>query len=400
MEHSYNYRARTSTNQVVTGLVQADNAEEAKKILIKNHLVPLSVGITKGILDYLPFYKKIGLKEKSFFVRQLATMIEAGLTLAQSLRLLVKQTKKGPFKTILESLLNDLQDGFSFSAALSKFPDVFDPIFINVVRSGEATGKLEVVLLQMADNMEKSVSVQGKIRGALAYPIFIIIAMIGVAILMLVAVIPNLESVFASANASLPGSTLFLIWLSNFFIHQWYDVILIVVVFIFGLRYFLRTPLGIRYFSIFSIKSPIIGSITVESNMANFGRLLAMLLSSGVPMLEALRLINNSFTNKIFKDAFAEVSLAVEQGIPMSVPISQNPVFPMMVGQMVSVGEQTGKMDEVIAKMAVYYQDQVDTLVAGMTSLVEPMIIIILGIGVGWLVMAILMPIYQISTAI
>jgi type IV pilus assembly protein PilC len=396
----YNYRARTAENQVVTGRVEAPSVEDAKKILMKNQLTPLAVAVPHGVMDYVPFLGKVSLKDKTLFARQLATMIEAGLTLSQSIRLLIRQTKRGKFRSVLEAILNDIQDGFSFSNALAKFPDVFDTIFINVVRSGEATGKLETVLMQVATSMEKDVKVRGKIKGALFYPAFIIVAMIGVAILMLTKVIPNLRDIFVSSGKDLPGSTRLLIDLSDFFTTKWYLVIMIIVGLLLFFRVFFRSEAGIQFFSKFSLRIPVAGTIIEQSSMARFGRLLGMLLSSGVPLLEGLRLINDSFTNRLYQRALADVAAQVERGIPMSVPISENPVFPLMVGQMVSVGEQTGKMDEVMGRLADYYDSEVDSKVAGLSSLIEPMVIVLLGIGVAWLVIAILLPIYQISTSV
>lgn len=397
---NYTYRARNKSNQIVGGIIQAVSIEAAKKILQKNELTPVSISIPKGLHDYLPFLGKVSLKDRTLFARQLATMIEAGLTLTQALQLLVRQSRRGKFRDVLEGVLNDLQDGFSFSSALAKYPDIFDTIFINVVRSGEATGKLEEVLAQLSTNMEKDVKVRSKIKGALVYPAFIICAMIGVGILMMIKVIPQLRDLFLSSGRELPLSTRTLIWLSDFMIHQWYFVILIVVGGALAIRFFLRTEAGIRFYSRLSLKLPVMGSIVEESNMARLGRLLSLLLGSGVPLLEALRLINDSFNNRLYQRGVQIIAEQVERGIPMSTPITDNPIFPLMVGQMVSVGEQTGKMDEVMLKLAEYYESEVDAKVAGLSSLIEPMVIILLGVGVAGLVIAILLPIYQISTSI
>jgi type II secretory pathway component PulF len=397
---NYSYRARNATNQVVTGVVQAPSVEAAKKILLQNQLTPLSISVPKTLTDILPFFNKVAPKEKTLFARQLATMIEAGLSLSQALRLLIRQSKKGKFQSILEAVLNDLQDGFSFSTALTKFPDVFDPIFINVVRSGEATGKLEVVLKELATNLEKNLVVAGKIKGALFYPSFIIGAMFIVGGIMITVVIPQLKDVFSSAGQKLPASTRSLLALSDFMVHRWY-VIVIGLPFVFlGLRYFLRTPAGQNFYSRVIFKVPIANSIMIQSTMARLGRLLGMLLGSGVPLLEALRLINDAFTNKVYQRAIVEVATQVERGIPMSVPISDNPVFPLMVGQMVAVGEQTGKMDEIMTRLAEYFEQEVESKVSGISSLIEPIIILVLGFAVAYLVIAILLPIYQISTAV
>jgi type IV pilus assembly protein PilC len=400
MVQNYIYRARNKDNQVVGGLVQAVSVEAAKKILQKSGLTPIAIAVPRTMRDYLPFLRKVGLGERTLFARQLATMIEAGLTLSQSLRLLIRQTRAGRFRDVLEGVLNDVQDGFSFSATLAKYPDVFDNVFINVVRSGEATGKLENVLLELSTNMEKDVKVRGKLKGALVYPAFIICAMVGVAALMMVKVIPQLRDLFVSSGRELPLTTRILIATSDFMVNYWYWCIIIVIGGIYGTRAFLKSEFGIRTLSKYSLKIPVAGTIIEQTNMARFGRLLGLLLGSGVPLLEALKLINDSFTNRLYQRGVQVVAEQVERGIPMSNPIGENPIFPLMVGQMVAVGEQTGKMDEVMVKLAEYYEAEVDTKVAAMASLIEPLVILLLGAGVAVLVVAVLLPIYQISTSV
>lgn len=400
MAEHYVYRARTPDNQIVTGRIQAVNIDAARKVLTEHRLVPISVTVPRGFADVIPFLNKVSLKERTLFSRQLSTMIEAGLTLTQSLRLLIRQSKKGYFQTVMSGVLADLQDGFSFSTSLAKYPDVFDQVFVNVIQSGEATGKLEVVLKELAHNQEKEVSLRSKIRGALFYPIFVLLTMVVVAYIMTTKVIPQLKDVFLSSGQELPGSTQFLILLSDFVIGKWYVLLLCFIALVIGIRYYLRTPGGQVAYGKYSLKAPIAGNIIELSSMARFARLLGMLLGSGVPLLEALRLITDSFSNRTYQDALGKVAHEVERGIPMSSPISANSVFPAMVGQMVAVGEQTGKMDEVMIKLAEYFEAEVDDKVGGLASLIEPVVIVILGLGVAWLVQAILLPIYQISTTV
>ena len=396
---NYNFRARNDAGKIQTGVVQAISVEEAQKVLLQGHLIPLRVDSPKNLSDFIPFLGKISLKEKTLFARQLATMIQAGLSLTQALRLLIRQSRKGQFLTVLEEIQGDISDGFSFSTALSRHPDVFDSVFLNVVRSGEATGRLETVLIQLAATMEKDVSVRGKIRGALFYPGFIVTAMIGVAILMVTQVIPQLKDVFTQSGGALPPQTQFLLNLSDSLIHQWPLYIISLIVLIVALRSFFSSEFGKEFMSRAVFKIPVANAITIESSMARFGRLIGMLLSSGVPMLEALRLVNSSFTNRVYQQAMLGIIAEVEKGIPMSVPIGKNPAFPLIVGQMVSVGEQTGKMDEVMSRMAAYYDEAVDSKVAVLATLVEPFVIVLLGVGVAYLVIAILLPVYQISSA-
>lgn len=397
---NYNYRARNPKNEMQTGLVSAASLEDAKKILLANGLTPISITVPQSLTDLVPFLNKVSLREKSLFTRQLATMIEAGLSLSQALRLLLNQRKRGRLQSILETLQSDIQDGFSFSSALAKFPDVFDPIFVNVIRSGEATGKMDVVLLQLADNLEKESRLQGKIRGALFYPIFIIITMIGVGIIMMTKVVPQLVDVFQGNGQALPLSTRSLIALSNFLVHDWGWLLLALAAIALGLRSYMHSQSGVELFSRLNLRLPVVGGIVTQTSMARFARLLGILLGSGVPLLEALHLLDDSFTNEIYKRGLREVASQVERGIPMSVPITANPAFPAIVGQMVGVGEQTGKMDEVMDRLAAYFESEVDNRVSGLSSLIEPIVIVILGVAVFFLVEAILLPIYQISTSI
>jgi type IV pilus assembly protein PilC len=246
--------------------------------------------------------------------------------------------------------------------------------------------------------MEKDMKVRGKIKGALFYPSFILVAMVGVAILMLTQVIPQLKDVFESSGKSLPPQTQFLLSLSGLVLHKGYLLAAGAIVIGLAGRWFLKTEMGIQFISFASLKLPIIANIIEETSMARFGRLLGMLLSSGVPLIEALRMINESFTNRLYQRGVANVISQVERGTPMSTPISNDKIFPLMVGQMVAVGEQTGKMDEVMVRMADYYESEVDTKVAGISSLIEPIVIVIMGVGVAWLVIAILLPVYQISS--
>lgn len=398
MALQYLYRARNKENQVITGKVQAATVEAARKILLKHQLTPISISQPKTWMDYVPFQHSVSMKQKTVFARQLSTMIEAGLTLGQALRLMVRQSEKGYFQDVLSAILANIEDGFSFSTALAQFPDVFDSIFINVIRSGEATGKLEMVLGELANTYEKKVTTTGKIKGALFYPAFIILTMFGVGAIMMTKVIPQLKDVFDSSGKALPESTQILIAISDFLVKDWFIAIAGIIILVVALRLFFRSETGIELVSKIGLKLPIAKAIVMQNSMAQMARLLSMLLGSGVPLLEALRLIQESFTNRVYKRALTKISAEVEKGIPMSVPIGANPVFPLLVGQMVAVGEQTGKMDEVMLHMALYYEAEVDVQVNGLSSLIEPVIMVLLGVAVAWLVIAILLPIYQISS--
>lgn len=398
MLQTYRYKAKNVQGEVLAGYIQAADPETAVKILRRSSLLPLEVNLPKSLSDYLHFSKRISIKDRAVLARQLATMINAGLPLVQAINIILKQTTNKRLRTVLASIYSDIEGGFAFSTALSKFPDVFSRIFVNVVRAGEATGKLEVVLLELADNLEKSFRLTGKIKGALFYPAFILMAMIGVAILMMVKVIPTLTQIFEEAGAELPITTRILIATSNFLINRWYVVIIVVAFLIVSMKIFTSSPKGVRFFSRLQIVLPLIKTMSQESIMAHFARTLGMLIGSGVPVLESIRIVADSVNNIIYRDDIKAIAYEVERGVPMSVPVSKNPIFPILVGQMLAVGEQTGKMAEILEKLAHYYEDETEERVKGISSLLEPAIMILVGIGVAILVFSILVPIYKISS--
>jgi len=400
MLQNYSYRARTATSQVVTGVVQAVSIEDARKILVKNQLTPLAIVVPKSLLEYLPFVGRISGKDITLFARQLATMITAGLTLGQALALLVKQSKRGPFRSVLEAVQNDVQDGFSFSSALAKFPNVFSNVLVSAVKSGEATGKLEDVLKQLSTSMEKEQKLRSKLKGAMIYPSFIVVAMIGAFIVMVTKIVPQLKDMFTDSGKALPAQTQFLLNLSDFLVTKGWLAALMVIGTIVLVRYYIGTASGKRTVSFLSLKIPGVKDIVEQNNMAHFGRLLSMLLSSGVPMVDALRMLRESYNNVLYQDSLAVTIAEVERGVPMSVPLSRDARIPLLAAQMVAVGEQTGKMDEIMMRMADYYESEVDAKVAGISTLIEPLVLLMIGIGVAWLVFAILVPVYSISSAI
>ncbi len=400
MLQNYSYRARTATNQVVTGVVQAVSVEDARKILVKNQLTPLAIAIPKSLLEYIPFFGRISTKDITFFIRNLGTMITAGLTLSQSLELLVRQSKRGPFRSVQEAMLNDLQDGFSFSSSMAKFPLVFDHVLVSAIKSGETTGKLEDVLRQLSMTMEKDQKIKGKIKGAMSYPIFIIAAMIGAGVVMMTKIVPQLKDMFTQSGKQLPAQTQFLLDLSDFLVNKGYIVAIIAIAVFATGRWYLGTASGKRFSSTAALKLPLIKSIVEQNAMAHFGRLLSMLLSSGVPMVDALRMLRDSYNNVLYQDSVEVVIQDVERGIPMSTPLGKDKRIPLMVSQMVAVGEQTGKMDEVLLRMADFYESEVETKVSSISTLIEPAVILIIGVAVAWLVFAILMPVYSISSTV
>lgn len=392
------YEAKNEKGQLVRGEVQAATEVAAEKALMKNHLVVTDLQPEKSVLSVIGLFNKIGMKDRASFARQLATMIDAGLPLVQALNIIALQTKNTNLRAVLATVVRDIESGYSFSTALAKHPIAFNRIFISVVRSGEATGKLDEVLLELADQFEKDSAFSSKVKGALAYPAFIITAMIGVAGLMMIKVIPTIKNVFDEAHAQLPFMTRALIALSDFLVKFWYIAIIIFIALIVILRFYFKSEGGKRFLDRLELTVPVFSATATSIIMARMTRTMGLLISSGIPILEALRIVSDAIGNHVYQQGLVEVRAEVERGIPMSVPLMKDATFPILFGQMVSVGEQTGRMDAMMMNLAKYYSEEADNKLKSMSSLIEPVVMVILGVGVAILIFAILVPIYNISS--
>jgi len=391
------YKAKNDRGEVVAGTVQASNEIEAEKILFNNKLIAMDILPEKGLDLSSYFEPRITVKDRSVFSRQLATMISAGLTLNKSMSILASQAKNDKLKRIFLAIFKDLEDGLAFSSALSKHPDAFDHVFVSIVKSGETTGNLEMVLDQMADRLENDSDFIGKIKSALYYPIFILIALIGIGSYMLVAVIPKLEAIFNKAGAVLPFATRVVISLSHFLSTKWWLAIIVIVVLFFLIRAWALSEKGARTISQWEISLPVIREFSVNIYMSRFARVMEMLVKAGVPLLDSLKVSSATMNNHVYENSINMMAEEVEKGIPLSVPIQRDPNFPKIIGQMIAVGEQTGKLDEVLGKVSIYFERESENKIKSISTLIEPIILLIIGFAVAFLIFAVLVPIYNIA---
>lgn len=317
--------------------------------------------------------------------------------MVRALTIVADQTKNRYFKEIVHTIVSDLEEGMTLSAALLKFPRIFGQIFISVVRAGEQSGKLDMVLEQQAKQLEEEANFVARIRAALLYPAFIIFAMIVVAILMLTKVVPQLEQIFKESGAQLPLATRILVWLANFVISDWVWIIVVLILLIFGIRFYLRTLPGRILYSQIQVYTPLVKFISQDVYLARLTRTLSMLVGAGVPIIDSLEITAKAMNNLLYESSLKDVSDQLERGVPISVPMSQDKLYPPILPQMILVGEETGKLDETLKTMAHHFEVEADTKIKGFTSLFEPVIIVILGIGVGFMVFAVLMPIYNLA---
>ncbi len=346
-------------------------------------------------LNKLPFFNTVSSREKAFLARQLATMVVSGLPLDRGVGVLLTQTKKPALKTALEAILQDLEAGTAFSSALAKHPNVFDDIFVSVVVSGETVGKLAEVLDQLATQLEKQSDFAGKVKGALMYPAFIFVAMLIVGGITMTRVVPQLESIFKESGAKLPIATQILIAISNFLLHDWMLVVVLAVGVGVLVRVFLASPPGRRLLDTIAIRLPYEQGLDIY--MARFSRTLGMLTQAGTPIIKALEVTGEVMNNSIYHAEMANIRAQVERGIPLSAPIAQSKLFPEIATQMILVGEQTGRLDDVLLRMAEYYESQSEDKIKNLSNLLEPVIIVIIGLAVGFMLYSILVPIYNVA---
>lgn len=345
----------------------------------------------------VPFLQQVSFQDRVTFTRQLATMLDSGIHLVQALSIVRQQVRNAYFASVIERIEQGLQEGVSLSNNLSKFPGIFNRVYLNVVRSGEASGQLDKVLKELATQLEQEGSFRSKIRNAMIYPAFIVAAMIGVAILTAVRIIPQLEQVFAESNVEIPWTTQLIISSANLLINQWPIIIIMLGVLVFLARLFLRSLQGQLLINRFQLSDP--SRLSQKVLMARFTRTLGMLLSAGVPIVEALQIVAEVMGNHYYKQSLQNIAVELERGIPMSVPLSREKLYPAYVAQMILIGEQTGKLDQVLQGMARHFEEQTDNSLKTMTTLFEPVVIVLIGIAVGFMVFSIIVPIYQVTQA-
>lgn len=352
-----------------------------------------------GILQ-TTLFKRVSLREKALFTRSLSAMISSGLPLIRGLALLADQTKNRYFKETLADVIRRLEQGEPLSTALSRYPKIFDKVYIYSIRAAEASGKFEQVLNELSETQEREYKFSTSVKAAIAYPIFVTVTLLITGALLIMIVIPKLETVFLESKIDLPVATRMMIWVADFLTKSWYIIIIALIAIIMWCRYYFKTDSGRLVWGEFLLRVPVFNELFTAIYMTRFTRTLSMLVASGVPIIEAVKILAGVMNNAVYENALKNVASELERGVPMSQPLSVNRFFPPIVTQMVLVGEQTGKLDEVLLSLATFFDDEVNKKVGLVTSLLEPILLIVVGIGVGLIVFAIIIPIYQISSNI
>lgn len=396
----FTYTAKDSEGVDKAGFVEAVSTDQAVEVLRGRNLVPTEIKEKQTSSFKLLFKRLQGIseKEKTVFTRQLATMVEAGLPLARALEILVGQTRNPRFREMLSSSLRDVQAGVSLSSSLEKHEGIFSRVYISLIRAGEASGALDTILKRLADNQEKRQEFIGQTRGALIYPAIVVVGMGGVFVMMMTFVIPKLTDMYRDLGADLPLPTKIMIGLSDFMTGFWWLILLVIGVTAFLGWRFSQTKQGRYIFARMVLRLPIVGNISGQSQLAELSRTLGLLVSSGVPILTALDISKGAVGNVLYLEAIDRVAVSVEKGAPLSAAIKKDALFPVSLGQMVEVGEETGKVDEVLFKTAKFFESEVDQQVKNLTAALEPAIMVLLGVMVGFLILSVILPIYSLTS--
>jgi type II secretory pathway component PulF len=396
----FTYKARDFQGVDHKGSIDTVDASRAARILIKKGLVVTSIvekKVSAPLFDSL--FNRVSFDELVIATRQLATMIDSGLVLSESVDILVSQQANPNFKKVLEVVSRDLKSGLDLASALRKHPRVFPSLYCSLVKAGEQAGNLDVILNQMANNLERDREFKSRVRGAMIYPVMIMLMMVVVIGIMMFFVVPKLTGLYTQSDIELPLPTKILIGSSSFFIGYWWAMLVAIIAFVIGFRKWVATPEGRYNFDALLLKTPIIGRVISGAAMTNFTRTLGLLTTAGVPILDSITIVADVIGNSVYKKALLETRLGVERGLTMSAQLQMVGVFPNIIPQMYRVGEETGKIDKVSFKMADYFESEADHLVKNMTVIIEPVILVVLGVGVAFLVLSIILPIYKLTTS-
>ncbi len=385
-----------------SGEIEADNPTIARQLLVRKGLnITAFKPKPKDLAEYIPILQnRVTERELVVFVRQFATMIDAGLPLVQCLEILQQQQEQRALKNILKKVKKDVEEGATFSDAIKKHPKAFDNLFVNLVAAGEVGGILDVILNRLAEYIEKLAKLKKKVRGALTYPAIVVTIAVGVMAVILIYVIPVFARLFTDAGVALPPLTLFVITLSNFVIRFFFWIVIAIGLLIFLVRRVRKKPKGRVWTDRLLLRLPVFGMLLRKVAVARFSRTLSTMLASGVPILDALEIVAGAAGNAVVEQAIRESRTAIAEGRSVAEPLQETKVFPVMVTQMIAVGEATGALDTMLGKVADFYDDEVDITVEALTSLLEPLLLVFLGVTIGGLLIAMYLPIFQIADVV
>lgn len=396
------YKAVSQDGKKVRGFVEAKEIKDAAYYLRQRNLIPIQISkeAEYELLKKVPFINKTKSKDLILFTRQLSSMLTSGLTLIKSLEILKEQSNNKYLQETIGGILLDLEEGKSFSDSIAKYPDVFPQIYVSLVKAGESSGLLDKIFLRLATNLEKQHKLKNTVRGALMYPIIVISLMVIVMLILMVFVIPELSKLYDSLGVTLPFVTRVVVGISGVIGKIWFLLVGLFVVFIYGFLRWKRTPTGREIYDRNILRFPLFGKIIKQTILTEFSRTFGLLVGTGTLIVDALNQSAAVTGNYVYDKSIREISKRVEKGVPVGEAMSTYSYFPPLLIQLVKVGEETGKMDENLLKASEYFEEEVNQAVKTLTTAMEPFIMVVLGIGVGFLVFSVITPIYSILNAV
>ncbi len=396
----FRYSARDANGKDISGKIEARDSDAVAEILHDRGLIVVNIK-DEFAIDFEELAEinigGIPMKEKVVFMRQMATMVGAGLPLTRALEIMEQQVENPAFRKIITQVKTNVEGGISLSASFRQAGDVFDDVSLNLIEAGESSGNLDIILTKLAVELEESKKLADKLRGALIYPVIILVVIVAVVALLMFILVPSMAEIYSEFGAELPWVTTFLINMSNFTLKYWWVIAVTIAVVIFGGKAYLGTPGGKRNKDKIMLKIPVIGTIVSKMQLAQFTRLLALLLGSGLSIIRALELTAQSLSNDMYKEVIMESRNDVEKGGSLAIPIARSEYFPLIVSSMIAVGEETGELDNVLNKVAEYYKDEVDVATSNMSTLLEPVFLIVMGLVIAFIALAVYMPMFQLS---
>lgn len=402
----FGYKVRSPQGNVLTGTIEAREQRMVVDRLRHQRFIVLEIGeikksASKDLLDSINFLKKrVKQKDLVLFSRQLSTLIGAGVPIVQGLTILVEQIENPAFKKVITSVREDIESGTSITEALSRHPTVFSELYVNMVKSGELGGILDIILERLSAYQESAAALRGKIKSAMVYPAVIALVAGGVTTFLMVVVVPMFVKIFQQVGAELPLPTQILLMLSNFLKRYLVFLIIGLIAFVVGLRQYYKTEAGSMYIDTLLLRLPLFGPLLRKVAVAKFTRTFGTLVKSGVPILQALETVAKTSGNRVVEKAVLAAKDAIREGERISDPLKASGVFPPMVTQMISVGEETGNLDAMLSKIAEFYEQEVDAAVSGLTSLIEPVVVVFMGVIIGAIAIAMYMPMFQLGAIV
>lgn len=398
---TYEYMAVDKGGKQKKGTMEAQTPERVKEFLKNEGLIPVSVKEQSFMnKDINIGGKKVKPRDMSVFCKQFASIMQAGVTIISALQMLSEQTENKILREAIKAVQVDVEKGESLAGAMRNQNETFPPILIHMVEAGEASGSLDIAFERLAVQFEKQAKVAGMVKKALAYPIVVVFVAIIVVIIMLVVVFPQFEQMFNDLGSDLPAITKFVQSLSEFMKSFWWVIVMGIAAVVLGLRTYSKTGSGQIVFSKIALNAPMFGNLTIKSAAATFARTLSTLLAAGISLVDAVEIVAKVISNAIVRDALLNTVEEIQRGVPLSTPLEQCGIFPPMVCHMTRIGEETGNVEDMLGKIADYYEEEVENATAALTSMLEPMVIIVLGGLVGFILLSIYMPMLSMYGAI